>query len=217
MSSIVDLAGQRFGRLIALNRAADHVQPSGKRYVKWLCRCDCGRTKEVERASLRSGKTTSCGCLHKEQLRERSTKHGHNMRYRTTPLYRVWAAMLKRCRNPKDKGWAHYGGRGISVCPQWHDFSVFLADMGQPPDGLSLDRIDVNGDYCPANCRWATMHEQSRNKRNNHWVTYNGKAMILADAAKAAGLNPVIVLKRIKRGWPEEDIFKPVRPRNHQR
>jgi hypothetical protein len=217
MSRILDLTGERFGRLVVLQRAADYVLPSGLHKVMWLCRCDCGRTKEVQRASLRSGRTNSCGCLHNEQLRERSTKHGHNIRDKISPIYRVWASMLGRCRNPNDKRWAHYGGRGINVCPQWHNFSVFLADMGRPPDGLSIDRIDVNGDYCPENCRWATNAEQSRNRTTNHWVTYNGKAMILADAAKAAGLTPLTLLKRIQRGWPEEDLFKPVRPRNHQR
>jgi len=213
--SIIDLVGQRYGRLVVIERAEDQVFPSGNRKAKWLCRCDCGETVTVLGCHLRSGNTNSCGCLQREMSAQRNTTHGHRKGSRVSPEYKAWADMLTRCYNPNQQHSRYYGGRGITVCQEWREsFENFLADMGpHPGKGYSLERDDVNGPYCQQNCRWATQPEQSRNKRNNIWVTYNGQRMVMTDAAKAAGLKKGTLLRRIKCGWPESDLFVPVRPR----
>lgn len=127
-----------------------------------------------------------------------------------TPTYKIWEKMLARCRNQNNKGYPRYGGRGITVCERWADFSNFLADMGERPEGLSLDRINVNGNYEPGNCRWATAKEQALNRRDNVRVVYEGREMTVREAADLSGLGYMTIRSRMKRGWPESDWF--VRP-----
>jgi len=142
MRKIVDLTGKRFGRWVAL---ALHPGRSRWREAMWLCRCDCSSERIVRGVSLRHGDTTSCGCF----ARERATKHGLSR----TRTYRVWQGIKQRCFNPQAKHYSYYGGRGITVCERWLTFENFYADMGDPPPGMSLDRIDPNGNYEPENCR----------------------------------------------------------------
>lgn len=155
-----DLAGQRFGRLIALC-------DTGKRRAGkplWKCRCDCGKTVEVASGNLVSGNSKSCGCASVEKLMERNVTHGGS----GTRLHRIWDSMKTRCTNPNSKTFKYYGGRGISVCTEWlHDFTAFRdwALANGYRDDLTLDRIDTDGNYGPTNCRWATWHEQRMNQR----------------------------------------------------
>jgi hypothetical protein len=144
---------------------------------------------------------------------DRRYRHGHARRGGKSRTYLAWASMVNRCSNPGSQQWDHYGARGIKVCPEWHDYEVFLADMGEKPKGLSIDRVNVNGDYCPENCRWATDREQQNNRTNNRKVMCEGELMTLADASRRSGVEySTLYWRSVKQGWPDEALFAPVRP-----
>lgn len=163
-------AGERFERLVVFGDApADH----GKNRC-YTCRCDCGAITTVRGTSLTSGATRSCGCLLRDVNGERlrrerlALKHGHAQGDRPTRTWSSWRSMIKRCTDPRHGSWQRYGGRGISVCVRWREsFSNFLADMGERPEGMTLDRIDPDGNYEPGGCRWATPVEQRHNRSTN--------------------------------------------------
>ncbi len=187
------IIGQTFGRLTVIDRA-----PNNKRgWSVWNCRCACGNSKCVSANSLKSGNTSSCGCLRKELLVARSETHGMH----GTPVYIVWCNMRNRCNNHKNHSYKNYGGRGIKVCKRWGSFEKFLTDMGERPEGKCIERIDNNGGYTPENCRWATARQQANNKRNNHLVTYNGATLTLAQWGRKTGIRDRTLYDRLKSGW----------------
>lgn len=173
--SIVDLTGQRFGRWSV-------IEYGGKRWPQtvWRCRCDCGTVKnDVLYGTLTSGSSQSCGCLRSEKMHEAAT-HGMSK----TKAYRAWQQMKDRCYNVGRPAWKRYGGRGIEVCDRWREsFENFLADMGEPPKGHSLDRIDNDGDYTPENCRWADALTQAGNRRSVGRIPWRGGQRTLTEVA----------------------------------
>ncbi len=201
MSAFLDLTGQNFTRWTVLSRVPD----SRTGITRWLCRCVCGTEQIVFRTALRNGHSRSCGCLKNETTCKRSTRHNHAHRRKASPTYRTWCDMHKRCTNPRSKNYSDYGGRGIRVCPRWHDFTLFLADMGERPAGRSLDRHpDRDGNYEKSNCRWATGTEQARNTRANHRITFNGETRCLAEWAEVLGIKRTILKDRLRAGWSVE-------------
>ena len=177
MGKFIDLTGQRFGRLTVIKRSGNKGKDSA-----WLCVCACGNEHIVSTTNLKNGHSTSCGCLKREYVRNKSLIHGQS----NTHIYYIWATMIQRCTNPKCKPYEHYGARGITVCEEWRDFNNFYkwSISSGYQDGLSIERIDVDGNYSPQNCEWICRGDQQRNKRNNHLITYDGKTQTVSQWAE---------------------------------
>ena len=190
--------GQVFGRLTAVSQA-----PSRGKYHYYLCRCECGVEKEVYKSSLTRGVTTSCSCLFREVLTERLKTHDMS----GTPTYKSWTAMRGRCTNPRDEGYKNYGGRGISVAPEWSSFEQFLADMGERPEGTSLERRDNSEGYCKDNCQWATPKQQARNRRSNINITWKGETKTLTEWCEILNKPYMTVRARLVKGWSIDRAF----------
>lgn len=197
-----DYSGTRFGRLVAIGLWQRDYQWNNH---LWLFRCDCGQEKPLGIKMVKCGKTTSCGCAFREMMIARNTTHGLSRTHLVE--YTTWKEMRSRCGNPSDADYAAYGGRGIKVHPSWSDFVVFLRDMGTRPDGHSIDRIDVNGDYAPGNCRWALPMVQANNKRSNRCITIGDETRTLAQWCRHFGMDHSKVRYRLANGWSAEEAF----------
>ncbi len=186
--------GKTFGRLFVVDFAGVKYGHS-----QWLCKCDCGNEVVVDNSNL-GRNSNSCGCLAKQITKERSITHGK----RGTRIYAIWQGMKQRCTNKKMQAYKYYGGRGIKVCERWLKFENFYEDMGERPEGKSLDRIDNDGDYCKENCRWATIKEQMNNTRYNTKITFKGKTMNVNEWEKKLNMSSGAIRGRLKRGWSIE-------------
>lgn len=188
-SRIKGRTGQRFGKLIV-----EGLAKIENNRTFWECRCDCGNIKTVMGNSLKSGLVKSCGCL--------KNKHGEASqwgRHKQTTEYRTWGALISRCYNKNHQDYKYYGGRGIRVCDRWrHNFSYFIQDMGRRPRGMSIDRINVNGDYELSNCRWATASTQCNNRRSNLFIEINGIKKTVSEWAKEVGVTRAAMAYRLK-------------------
>jgi len=181
MKTVTDITGNIYGKLQVLKYAKR--SPSNK--PMWLCKCECGTEKEIIGAALKNGKTVSCGCFHKQQLKERRTTHGMS----GSPEYNSWAGMINRCKNPSHKDYALYGGKGIIVIDTWSSFFNFLSDMGNKPGpSYSIERLDGNKNYCPDNCVWATKKQQANNRSNVRVFTYKGVKKTISGWATYSGI-----------------------------
>lgn len=203
MSKTVDLTGQKFGRLTAIKIVGKKRDNNA-----WLCHCDCGKETIVAEYALICGGTKSCGCWKIEMFVERATTHGKSK----TRLYNIYKSMKARCYNPNTSRYDIYGGRGIKVCDEWrinyqsfYDWAMANGyDETAPRGACTIDRIDVNGNYEPSNCRWISSSTQSLNKRNNHLITYNGETLSLSEWEKKTGIRGTTIRFRITNGWDIE-------------
>lgn len=187
----LDLVGQKFGRLLVISKAP---KKEGTRHVYWNCKCDCGNERAVYANHLRSGVQVSCGCF----ARDKHTSHGLSR----SPEYNAWAQMIQRCENPKNPKYPRYGARGILVSPEWHDFETFYSDMGDSA-GLTLDRIDNDGNYEKGNCRWTTYAQQNSNHSRNRVYSYGGETLTMTQWAARLSIHPTALYYRIERyKWP---------------
>ena len=200
MPAAQDLSGKRFGKWTVIK----YHRHAGKNKIYW-CRCDCGNEKAVHASSLPSGASISCGCVRDAVVIARSFKHGQAQRSGRSPEYCAWQEMMKRCFCTTNSRYMDYGGRGITVCPQWRESTRFLKDMPQRPSHKhSLGRINNDGNYEPGNVEWQTPTQQARNKRTNRFVEFNGQRFCMTEAGERFGLREHVIRKRLNRGWTVE-------------
>ena len=201
--------GQKFGKLTVIKL----VEGNDATNRKYLCKCDCGNEKITSEDNLRRGHCKSCGCLYKNKRGQRKSKKDYYLDSRSK-LYRVWTMMIRRCTNPKDCNYNRYGKRGITVCEEWKDYSVFrdwAIKTGYKEEHsraeCSLDRIDNNGNYEPSNCRWTNMKTQSNNTRINTVVSYKGAKKTLSEWADYYKIPYDLFMNRYCNGWTFEEII----------
>ena len=204
MGKFVDISGKRFGRLVAI---------SGNERDKfynaiWTCKCDCGKVVKVVLQSLKDGKTKSCGCLNREKMGKSNLIHGKSK----TRIYHIWRDMRERCTKPSKFGYEYYGGRGIKVCEEWLGSNNFMnfyewSMANGYSEELTIDRIDVNGNYCPENCRWVDLKTQSNNRGDNKFICYNGQTKTLAQWSELLNMSYFALTNRLRNGWSVEKTF----------
>lgn len=204
MGRLITLSGKTFGRWLVLR---DYKIISFRTY--WACRCLCGKRRWVQAKHLREGNTRSCGCLRNKLLSTRMTTHGFSKKTcREKRAYLAWKGIRRRCLSKKSSAYVRYGGRGISVCARWNKFENFLADMGLPPDGMSIDRINNDLGYSPENCRWADVYEQANNTRSNRVVFYKRKRLTAAQFSRKYGVPYTGLIYHLNQGKSATQILK---------
>lgn len=209
MGKLIDLTGQKFNRLTVIERA--YVK---KGVVYWHCICECGKEKFVNGRKLRDNITKSCGCYKSQEFKKRVSTH----KLSKTKLYRTYRSIINRCYDRNNPNYHNYGGRGIVMCEDWkNDFKTFydwayangykeeLLQNGK--NKWTIDRIDVNGNYEPSNCRWATWEQQANNKRQTVYLTYKGKTLTQRQWAKKLGLDDCDIYWRLKNGWSISEVL----------
>lgn len=203
--------GTPFGRYTVIG-----VAESRDRHPYYRVKCECGTERDVSRARLLDGSSTSCGCARNETSSKNWTIHGKSR----TPTYGIWKGIIARCCNINSIGYQCYGGRGIKMCERWRtSFAEFLKDMGERPNGLTIERVDVNGDYCKENCKWVLPIEQGRNRRNNKKYSFMGRSVTVKEAIEIAGaaITRTSVNRRLKHGMTIEDaIMIPADPKKQK-
>lgn len=200
MKKPCELDGKRFGKLTAVKRVSDKIYPSGRHDIVYQCLCDCGQYTDVLAVHLNSGHTRSCGCLRAETTSKNMTTHGQS----STRLFTIWKNMKSRCTNPNNPCFNQYGGRGITVCDAWiEDFAVFYdwSIKHGYNDDLSIDRVNVNGDYDPDNCRWVSQKTQCNNTRRNIMIEHDGELRTAKQWSDELGIKYGTLISRIRRGW----------------
>lgn len=211
-TNVIDMTGARAGRVMVLAYAGSKNQQA-----YWSCACDCGTRFVTQGRFLRNGATRSCGCLGKENRALASAKakttHGQTKGGARSRAHSIWTNMRSRCGNQNFTSYKWYGGRGIAVCERWQSFENFFADMGPPPDGASIDRINPDGDYTPENCRWASSVKQANNTRANKVLEVDGVFMTVAEWSRQPGAcSDKTIYARIARGWDSKRaVFQPPR------
>jgi hypothetical protein len=190
---VSDMIGRKYGSIEVM--AYSHKSTSGSHY--WLCKCACGNEKLVQKSNLESGRTKSCGCEKGERISQRRLTHGLTR----TRVHTIWTDMKQRCLNPNAPDYPRYGGRGIKLCQAWHSFDYFYEDMGEPPEGTTLNRINNDGDYEPGNCEWAAAEIQQNNRRTSRRILHMGFDWTLAQWSRYSGTPARIISWRIEHGW----------------
>lgn len=199
-----DWTGRVFGRWTVIGPSAKKFTDRSTITRWWVCKCECGQERTIDKKRLLRKCPDSCGCIRE---RKNSIAHGHSRGGKRSRLLRTWDGMMNRCYRIGTPNYHRYGGRGIKVCERWKSFVNFVADMGDRPPGMSLDRIDNDGDYCPENCRWATTKQQSRNRGNNVLITVGSETKCITEWAELRGLTCQQVWRRLRLGWSPNEAL----------
>lgn len=205
---VSELSGNTYGRLTVIERCENDISSYGTVRSKWLCRCSCGNEVKVIGQHLKNGNTKSCGCLKIDKTIERSYRHGEGK----SRLYQIYYAMIGRCKNKNVINYKNYGGRGISVCDEWLgengfiNFREWSLNNGYGPD-LSIDRIDVNGNYEPNNCKWSTKYEQMNNTTRSKFVTIGNETRTVAEWSRISGVKSATIYYRLKMASRQKKPF----------
>lgn len=208
--------GEKFGKWIIIKEIDPKIISNIPRRM-FRCRCECGNEKDVQLSCLRNGHSTSCGCEQKKRASEANYKHGLSDKH---PLYGTWKNMKKRCNNPNATEYKIYGGKGITVCDEWENFEPFYnwAINNGWKEHLTIDRIDVNGNYCPENCRWVSMKIQENNTTTNHYIEYNDKVYTLSTLSDFLNIPYNVVRYRISTcSWTVEQLIQFWHDRNQSK